>query len=763
VRAGVSGVFAGRSRTRTASANARLISALLTLTYGGYLLFLIVWLHRAGGITEAEEWRIFVEGWAAVPVLAITFAVSAPYLTARCVGRWPGVDRVLVVVNTLGVFAAAVALRGSSVREPLFGTTCIAVIVLFPALNLAIPAALRVFGESGRQKLLRCISSEWIFFLSPILLTLTVLIVSLQNLPSATQLVGLVVLAGAATFVRIRHRRRGRWLTGVADALVLLILTLFVFDPHLHFEPTHHNWFLGPTLALMQGRTLLVDVVSAYGVLSMYVLALVFDLGLVPLSYVGFALVVAVLVILQYAIVYVLLRSVLRSVTHAIVALAVIVLVHFIGVHGAFTVYPSAGPIRFALPYLLLLLVAFRARRPARQRAARLAERAVVALASVWSAETFFYALAAYGGIVSYEAGVEAGRAPRWMRAVAARVTWTLLFAAAAHLGLALYIRVHAGQWPHWGYYFVYVQAFSPAGEGWALQNAPRWGGWIAVSLIYFASLIGCLYSLPLLKAQKSAARFTMVFAMTLMGIAQFTYFLGLSIFYRLLNVAIPAVFVAAFWGERLSGRVFGIPRRFRLAARFCTYGVVMLVAVQYRQELQEWIPHSALASVVAVARGQPVAPPQGCPTLVACLTHGFPISEAADRTLHLMENYAPDTRRAAVFVNPAATTEICLLSGKAHVFPMTDASHDNIVTANGDRIVNAAHGLRAGDVIFVDRAALSPAIGAQPSIAWLALEQRGRSLLRRMVDRLCSEFLCEVVDRSGGVTVERLRNRPTP
>ena len=81
------------------------------------------------------------------------------------------------------------------------------------------------------------------------------------------------------------------------------------------------------------------------------------------MSYVGLSLIVTILVIVQYAAVYVLLRIVLRSVAYSMVALVAIVLVNFVTA-GVRTAWPSTSPLRFGLPYLLPMLVAFRARYP---------------------------------------------------------------------------------------------------------------------------------------------------------------------------------------------------------------------------------------------------------------------------------------------------------------------------------------------------------------------------------------------------------------
>lgn len=745
---------------RNATAAEVFLAFLLTLGYGLYFLFLLIWLHRAGGITEAEEWSIFVEGWAVVPFLAITSTAVTWHLGEQYVTPWCKFQPAAVLLNAIAVLTAAVALRWSSLRESRFSVICTLVVLFFPLVNLGALFALHLAGNAARRTPPPVSFSSWIPSLTSVLCTLALLIIGFNRFPSTGLLLGTAVLVLVAFVVHWAGKRlQLRCRTWIGDVLVMGTLVLVVFDPHLPFDTSHHNWFLGAANAIMHGRTMLADVISAYGVGLMYFLAMVFSLGLVPMSYVGFALFTSVLVMAQYAIVYLLLRRVLHSVAHAIMALTLIVLVHFVGVNGAFTVYPSAGPIRFGLPYLLLLLVELRARYPAPRRVLTIAEAGIVALTSVWSAETFFYTLATWGGIVAYEALVEAQHSARWVRTTTRRVSWALSLVVFAHVVLALYTHALSGQWPHWDQYLAYVRGFSPAGENWLVEAIPRWGPWIVVSTIYFGSLLACVYSLPLLNTPREVTRLTIVFAMTLMGIAQFTYYLGLSSVYRLLNIAVPAVFVGAFWGEEVTE---WLPRSAKWR-RGCVYGLSTLVAVQYWQPLQEWLPHSALATLIRVSRGEPGAVPAGCPSFLSCLSRGYPVSEGSDRTLLLLQKHAPGARPIGVFLTPAATTEVCVLSRRAHAFPITEASHDNLLTANGDRIVSSPHGLRAGDVIFVDRQYLYQPIAHQPSRAWALMEQRGQSLLRRLVDRLCKEYACEVVDRSDGITVERLNPRAAP
>lgn len=49
--------------------------ALLSFNWGGYFLVTLIALFAGGGISESEEWRIFVVGWPTIPLLALTAAL----------------------------------------------------------------------------------------------------------------------------------------------------------------------------------------------------------------------------------------------------------------------------------------------------------------------------------------------------------------------------------------------------------------------------------------------------------------------------------------------------------------------------------------------------------------------------------------------------------------------------------------------------------------------------------------------------------------
>ena len=181
---------------------------------------------------------------------------------------------------------------------------------------------------------------------------------------------------------------------------------------------------------ILHGRTMLVDVFAQYGVGDMYFLAGLFSL--IPIGYGTFALVISAFTILEFVAIYAIVRIAGRSQLVAVLASVVAIVFALYGeVYEAFDVFPSTGVLRFGLPWVVILLETLAARTSGGGRRARLGSAAVTALASLWSFETFAYALGAYLAIAGLEA--VAGRTA-WRRAVRLRLFPLVAFILAAHV-----------------------------------------------------------------------------------------------------------------------------------------------------------------------------------------------------------------------------------------------------------------------------------------------------------------------------------------
>src|SRR5213076_1586792 len=99
---------------------------------------------------------------------------------------------------------------------------------------------------------------------------------------------------------------------------------------------------------------------------------------------------------------------------------------------GVYAIYPSVTPLRFGVPYLIILVAVLAARRERHARAGRYAMLALIALAAAWSFETWAYSAATFGLIAVVDA-VGEGRAA--VRVIALRAAQGM---AASVLGIAL-------------------------------------------------------------------------------------------------------------------------------------------------------------------------------------------------------------------------------------------------------------------------------------------------------------------------------------
>ena len=394
-----------------------------------------------------------------------------------------------------------------------------------------------------------------------------------------------VVLIGFLFWVlrRVAARRYTARFARILDILVVFIITLSVLDFGFAFNVRHCNFYLGPVTDLMLGKSLLVDINCQYGVLVIYFLAALFQSGLFPFSYHGLFLAICVLYALEYVGIYAIARLLWRSQAVPLVVLALIVALNYFATLGYAAGYPSIGPLRFGLAYLLLLVSMVRTTRVHFQGWLFLLEAVILGIASVWSFETFFYVGSTYLAVVGFEGLAGRGPAPWKMRLkkVTARLLGACALMATAHAALALDIYMRSGELPDWQRYLDYVALYSVAGFG-TLPIA-FWSPWLPMVVVYFGSVL-LLTHRVLLRQEPARPELAIVFGMTVLGIAQLTYFVGRSHPNNLYHICIPAIFVGAYWATRVF-RSTHLPHAFKasVTAGGCAAVIALLVHVSPR------------------------------------------------------------------------------------------------------------------------------------------------------------------------------------
>jgi hypothetical protein len=278
------------------------------------------------------------------------------------------------------------------------------------------------------------------------------------------------------------------------------------------------------------------------------------------------------------------------------------------------------------------------------------------------------------------------------------------------------------------------------------------WDPWVSVVGIYFASLMAISYKLFLLRGRGGATpELKLVLAMTLSGIVQLTCYIMFSHTNHLLASTPLAICVASYWMVETSR--LRLPRKFRSSFLYCCYGAMFLFAIWALPELIDKAHNTGFYALARtgqhVRRGEPV----DLNHHFASLWSATPTDQRVSEAMALINRYAWNKRRIALFITHELTTETLMLAGKANVFPMSNPIQDAISEPAKNRILSFKHDLHEGDMLFIEKAYLDSSVERD-------FKRPGQELQRSVVERLRQEFAFEEVERTPhGVSAVRLRS----
>ncbi|AKU94834.1 hypothetical protein AKJ09_01498 [Labilithrix luteola] len=662
------------------------VSVVVTaLSISAFVFTGLIRIYLAGGISEAEESRIFVLACLTVPAAGIFGSWGLERLGRRYFDGDTLVRPVLAIAQVVfwagAVFTLRRALPPTDTGEhvdlrPLFGK-----ILTFWGLGNA--GLFTVFAALRPRPTFSSNVSWAIERVLPLAIFAALLPFAARNLPS----LGTVALALAFGFsslvggelVRFPRRRGPRY---AVDALVLLTVLLLVVDPAMDVDVYHHNFFLGPTAAARAGKSLLVDVNCQYGVGLIYFLAAILDRRFVSPSPSGLAVLLGLFTWAEYAVLYATMRTVTRSAALSAAILLVMVVVPTFEQLNFQSYYPSAGALRFLPGFLLVGCIALRGRFSARRRWLFAAEALVVGVTSIWSLEAFVYVFVAYFGSLVYEAAhAERGQI---VRSFVRRVVPTALSIVLWHAVIAAWTFARAGEGPQWSRYFEYIRLYSVQEFG-CLPIEP-WTPWLLIAGAYIATIVALGYRRITLGKSDLKFEYATAFAMSALGVAQFTYYLGRSHSNNLFHVCLPALFVGGFWLIRIASDSELVSRAFRPSFLFVGACAAAMLALSASSDLAHKFDHTLLGFVAT----------ERTPAWPA------PSRRAADAVI-LMRTYAPNARRVALVSTPDVEVEAFLVTRKASIWPLAYLPQDLLLPSARQRILSFDDGLKSGEVVFVD------------------------------------------------------------
>jgi hypothetical protein len=558
-----------------------------------------------------------------------------------------------------------------------------------------------------------------------------------------------ISLGGALVVALLLSRRRAPRLAGplgvAADAGLLALAALWVVDvaaylPSLPYDPfavfhhagdinandktfamvAHHDFYLAPVNDVLHGRPVLVETYSQYGTGVLYFLAAFFHVA--PLGYGGLALLAGTLAALQFSAGFATLR--LAGCGRGVAALAVavgVVAVSF-GSLVSLDYVPSAGGLRYAWGYALLLAAVAATRWPRRRRALAAAQLAIVAVASVWSLETFVVVAVTFAAVTAVAAATGPGAWPARLR----RWGIDLLRAASvsvAALGLfALITLALTGSRPHLRPYLAFFGIYSSGQLNLlGVPSATPWAPGVAVGALYLASAAG-IAALVRGRSGWEAPRPWLValVGLTAFGAASFTYWVTHPDPRSLAPLALPAILMVALWLERARGARPALGRVPRGAA-FALGGWVaaLLVVFAWPQAERDW-------KRTAFGHALP-----GAPSLVddvRTLWRSPRIDPRTAEAERLLRRYLPGRGPALVLLEPDLTVETLVRARRVNRLPVGDLIQDDLIRAHRlPRIARAIQGLRPGTRMLVQ-------IGIDPRVNLIERSNPLRDTIMAMI-----------------------------
>jgi hypothetical protein len=473
---------------------------------------------------------------------------------------------------------------------------------------------------------------------------------------------------------------------------------------------------------------------------------------MIPFTYQGFSLVVALLLMLHFSMIYLVLIRLFKNRLYAILLLSLIMLLGLFGTSGILQAFPSTGPLRFELGYLMLVVVYIRKCLHLSNFRAMFLEYCLLGIASLWSFETFVYTVFPYMGICLYESFLRPMELGQSIRNLSRRLLWLLISLAIFQTLFALFTFFLTRQWPDWGAYLGYINAYSSLGSLGTLLIYP-WGPWFLLIIIYLAALVVFLVRSLSRRGFDDSPERMLIFGLALFGIATFTYFLGRSHPNNLFHISTPAVIIAGYAYATLN-KWSSLPKLFHSASTFLFYSgaflIFLLITPIFLAKASQNNAGYEIAgtSIRTILQGREPALLKSEQELLRRGSGDQQVAEA----LHLLKKYTPNESRVTVFLSSTNTTEILMSSGRIHTFPINDLVEDLISEQVFQEISNYPQPLKINDFIFLAQNPLtyksSPSLKIQLS-----------KLQIYLIDRLCQDFnLKEVETSPSGVSVMKLR-----
>jgi hypothetical protein len=726
---------------------------ILSLLIGFYFFLCVIAIFISGGIVEQEEFNIFVISWICVPISIFISIPVMKWVRERYLHNFLNAYWILLAVNSIIFFFCTSILNLSwqifnSLSLEIYLTFTI--IILLPLCNI-----LSIIYVEKIPKYLNSRTINYCFFLGSggflnffgffpyfqgkYSLSFTCFLISI--------LLSLVVRVIWGLFPRNNKKGLTKAFLFFVDLIAIVLIAIICFDPSLTFNSTHENFYLGPINRIIHGGTMLVDTFCQYGNLNIYLLSLLYSIRAIPLTYQSLNLVISFLFIGQYTFLYFLLKYLIKDQKIVIILSISTILLSFFCTSGVIQSYPSTGPLRFGLVYLLLFVYFLKNRSQKISRYFVIIEYFLIGFAFLWSFETFLYTFFAYAGLCAIESFFDHSILEgltlffkRMGNCLLSVITMIFLFT------IFTYFRAHA--FPNWSIYSDLILSYTPVSGGLGNELIDAWSPWFIICAIYFSSLMYFLYKYFFTIKGRITLEEKIIGYLTFFGIAQFTYYLGRSHPNALFHISIPAIIIFGYWMKIFMERPDVNPSLKSFSKLVYLFSFIFICLSSWPRLYLKVTEQNTGLSIFTINSIDSIS----FHNIKEWLNYEKSLLHENTNDRHIIElsklikQYFPNGNEIPIFLSPDKTNEVLYKIKRVHSFQLSYITEDTISHKNINRLLELPSPIKTGDYMIV----------ATDPNDYKSYFYYGAAT--QLLDKLCNSYDFEIAYKSNfGVSIVKL------